>query len=442
MENAMSSYDSRFVRGVSVGRMPVLNTYSGTVRWVRSSSGANGDGSFKRPFSTIDAAINACSANDLIMVKAGHAESITAAAGIDADVSGISIVGMGSGEQRPVVTFTTATTADVDIDAANVTIANILFKVDVDALAAPIDVNSTDFTLENCEFREGSAKQWATCVDINGGSANACDRTTIRGCKFVSYTAGADNAIKLAEVADEVTIERCIIDGDFTDAGIHNPTGKVMTNLRLINNVVRNRQTGDHAIELVSACTGEAVGNRLFGDTPGAVFDPGSLLCSDNWEAHKIDAAAVPSPAGQSGPEGWIHVAKAAATLPATTTQNIFTVSGGRVRVKVLIGEVTTAVQAQLCNLKVTHAATAGGNVDLASNLDINGFALGRLFLVEGDGTALVSNGGALLNGVGTGEMVLAAGTTRIETSATNTGATKWDIWYQPLDAGAAVVSA
>lgn len=136
------------------------------------------------------------------------------------------------------------------------------------------------------------------------------------------------------------------------------------------------------------------------------------------------------------------RVDKAAAALPATTTQNIFTVSGGRVWAGLLFGEITTVVQAQACNLKVTLAATAGGNVDLAANLDINAFALGRLLLVEGDGTALVSNGGALLSGIGSAGMILSPGSVRIETSATNTGATKWTMYYVPLDIGAAVVSA
>jgi len=136
------------------------------------------------------------------------------------------------------------------------------------------------------------------------------------------------------------------------------------------------------------------------------------------------------------------RVDKTTATLPATTTQNIFTISGGRVAVGLLFGEVTTVVQAQACNLKVTHVATLGGNVDLASNLDINAFAAGRLFLVEGDGTALVSNGGSLLSAIGAASMILSAGTIRIETSATNTGATKWSLYYVPLDIGAAIVSA
>lgn len=135
--------------------------------------------------------------------------------------------------------------------------------------------------------------------------------------------------------------------------------------------------------------------------------------------------------------------AKAAATLPATTTQNIFTVTGGRCLVTLLLGQVTTVIQAQECNLKVTSAPTTGTAVDLASDLDINGKEAGTLLLVEGDGTALVgANAGAALSGVGAMSFIVPVGNIRIETSATNTGATKWDIWYFPLDIGAAIASA
>lgn len=137
------------------------------------------------------------------------------------------------------------------------------------------------------------------------------------------------------------------------------------------------------------------------------------------------------------------RVDKTSATLPATTTQNIFTVTGGRVLVTKLFGEVTTVVQAQVCNLKVTSAPTTGTAVDLAANLDINAKEAGTLFLVEGDGTALVgANAGAALSGVGDNGMVIPIGSIRIETSATNTGATKWTLYYIPLDDGATVASA
>lgn len=129
---------------------------------------------------------------------------------------------------------------------------------------------------------------------------------------------------------------------------------------------------------------------------------------------------------------------KASATLPATTNQTIFTITGGRVLVALLYGEVTTIIQAQANNLKVTSAPTTGTAVDLASNLDVNAKEAGTLLLVEGDGTALVgANAGAALSGIGISPMIIPIGVIRITTSATNTGATKWQCWWTPLDDGA-----
>ena len=436
---------TRFPNGVSSFGMPLIGSgpvfTTGKVFFVHKGGSDDNIGDNPDfPLATIDKAVGKCTANkgDYIIVMPGHTENIVAAAGLDLDVAGITVLGIGSGDSRPAVSLITATTADIDVDADDITVKNIIFKAGIDALAVIFDINKKQFTLEDCEFREGSAIQWLTAIEI-GGVANEADRATIRRCKFVSYTLGANNAIKLAAVSDEVTIEDCVIDGDFADAGIHNPTALVCTNLRLLRNVVRNRQTGDHAIELVSACTGEAVGNMLFTDTPGVVFDPGSLFCADNREQYKIDSPDFSSPAGLSS-DGWIHVAKAAATLPATTTQTIFTVAGGRVLVKLLLGEVTTVIQAQITNLKATSAPTVGTAVDLAANLDINAKEAGTLLLVEGDGTALVgANAGAALNGVGKGEYIVPVGVIRIETGATSTGATKWDIWYRPLDVGARI---
>ena len=81
-----------------------------------------------------------------------------------------------------------------------------------------------------------------------------------------------------------------------------------------------------------------------------------------------------------------------------------------------------------------------GTAVDLAANLDINADEVGCLYLAECDGTALVgANAGAAMNGIGRTFAVVNTGVIRIETSATNTGATKWALWYVPLDDGATV---
>lgn len=139
-----------------------------------------------------------------------------------------------------------------------------------------------------------------------------------------------------------------------------------------------------------------------------------------------------------------IRVSKSSATLPASTTQDLFTIAGGRVLVTRLIGEVTTVVQAQACNLKCTSTPTTGTAVDFASNLDINAFEAGAILIAEGDGTALIgtATGAGFAPALNALPFVLPIGTVKITTSATNTGATKWDLWYFPLDDGASVVSA
>lgn len=142
-----------------------------------------------------------------------------------------------------------------------------------------------------------------------------------------------------------------------------------------------------------------------------------------------------------------IHVSCPTRTVPATTTDQIFRVRGGRVRVKALIGEVTTVIQTQTDNMKVsskkldTASAAVGTAVDIAANLDITAMEVGGLYFVEGDGTAGVKStaGGAYIGPNG-GEWIAPQGEIYLTTSATNTGAMKWDLWYEPLDEGAFVV--
>lgn len=132
---------------------------------------------------------------------------------------------------------------------------------------------------------------------------------------------------------------------------------------------------------------------------------------------------------------------KASATLPATGNQTIFTIAGGRCLVSLLLGQVTVACDATATNLKVTSVPTTGSAVDVAANLAVTSFEAGALLVVEGDGTALVgaAGGSGAANAAVQIPWVVPIGVLRITTSAINAGATKWDIWYHPLDDGAAI---
>lgn len=163
----------------------------------------------------------------------------------------------------------------------------------------------------------------------------------------------------------------------------------------------------------------------------------------------------VKRPQGSTGQlatlDQWIQVTQATSAgagiaLPATTTGQLFRVRGGRVVVRAMVGEVTTLIQTQACNVKVSskkldNTSTAVGSaVDVAANVDITAREVGGMYFVEGDGTAgVLSNAGAAFIGPNSGSWVAPQGEIYLTTSATNSGAMKWDLYYQPLDAGAFV---
>lgn len=149
---------------------------------------------------------------------------------------------------------------------------------------------------------------------------------------------------------------------------------------------------------------------------------------------------------GQAIVSQYIQVSRPTQTVPATTTDIIFRAYGGRVLVHLLIGEVTTILQAQADNIKVSQkkldaaGAAVGTAVDVCANVDGNAKEVGSLYIPIGSGAAAIwSNAGAGIATLGRIPWVLPQGEMYLTSSATSTGAMKWDIWYQPLDAGAYV---
>jgi len=192
----------------------------GTEFHVDSNNGAstNNGLDWDNPLSAIDDAINLCTSNmgDIIWVAPNHSETITTAAGIDADISGISIIGLGNGTQRPTITFSTSTGADLDVDASDITFENIIFKSGVDALIAPIDLNAAGCTFRNCDFIDTSAYQTLTWIQGVAGT----DWFTMEDCRNIgSSTAGCSSFMTLIG-ADDCVIRHVTSYGDFTVSNI------------------------------------------------------------------------------------------------------------------------------------------------------------------------------------------------------------------------------
>jgi hypothetical protein len=145
---SITNYPGGFSGGVTVRGMPLLSQYSGEVFWV-DDSGSNGNsGTFTRPFATIQKGIDSCTAGrgDIVCVKSGHAETVTAQ--IDADTAGVAVVGLGP--VKPVITVNGAVDG-IDVSAAGFSIVNIEFAIPgTDAQTSDINVDAAYCSIVNC----------------------------------------------------------------------------------------------------------------------------------------------------------------------------------------------------------------------------------------------------------------------------------------------------
>lgn len=135
-------------------------------------------------------------------------------------------------------------------------------------------------------------------------------------------------------------------------------------------------------------------------------------------------------------------VERATAALPQTTQSALFTVTGGRIIVTSIVGEVTTVIQTQANNTKIVSNPTTGTDVDLCAVLDITADQVGCLYGITGTfSDAMVgANAGATI--IPARMIVVPVGTIDLNCAASNTGSVKWKLTYVPLDDGASVSAA
>ena len=298
---------TNFPYGVSSFGIPLIGSgpdmTTGDVYFVsstaanRSDSGSQGTAP-TLPFATLDYAVGRTTENqgDIIYVMPGHAETISAAAGLDLDVAGISVIGLGWGNTRPTFTFATATGADMDIDAANITLRNLRFIGNIAALAAPCDVNAAGFTMEWCDWYVATA---TTDIDMTIITDAAADDMTIRFCRFwydysraaTAVTAASTEVIRLVG-ADRAAIYGNYFSGNFATAIINGIT-TLSGDIYIGHNRLYNDQTANVAgwIDLVAGCTGVIEYNQGFhGYTLDilTVIDPASCAMIENYASNVV----------------------------------------------------------------------------------------------------------------------------------------------------------
>lgn len=254
-----ANYPNGFSSGITIRGIPLVQSHPGRAFWVGNATASaltghhgasNGNkGSFESPFSTLDYAIGRCTAGrgDIIFVKPGHAETISSATALLADVTGVAIVGLGIGSLRPTFTFDTATTATIPVSAANVSFKNCIFTTNFADIVSVFTLTTANyFTLEDCLIKATATNMNFLWVVDTNATSNDADGLAIQNCTWIEPDLATKSLIKM----DGTNANVRILD-NYASLGVlnNNPclmaiaTGKIVTALQCRKNTVYRLNT-------------------------------------------------------------------------------------------------------------------------------------------------------------------------------------------------------
>jgi hypothetical protein len=148
-----------------------------------------------RAVKTLTKALAVCTGvgGNVIVLAPGHAETIASAAGINVNVAGVRIIGLGEGAYRPTFTFS-ATASTMTITAASVEMKNFIVKPSVDSVVSPIVVSAANVTLDYESQDESATVEMVRSLLTTADA----DNLTVK-LKHKGFTTGnaCENAIRL-----------------------------------------------------------------------------------------------------------------------------------------------------------------------------------------------------------------------------------------------------
>ena len=277
------------IEAVRDGMLPGGPKTTGKVYYVSSGTGSDSyDGLSKTyPKATLAAAISVATAakSDVIMVMPGHTESITGAAGITINKSGLRITGVGNGRNRPVFTFSTSTAAQIVISSADVMVENCVFDLTgIDAITAGFAVDAADVGFVDCEFLTNSATAGVVSA-ITVGASTTSPRFYVRNCRFIGPATNSGTTttaqITITDAPDFV-IKDSYFTGKMTQA--------ITNGAAVLRGSIDNNRfvvaTGTKAINMHASSTPFISNNRInvpSGTAP--IVAAAGFVCGNNYSA-------------------------------------------------------------------------------------------------------------------------------------------------------------
>ncbi len=234
-----------------------MKDVDGTVRGLRGTgkiwyvdSGVSAEGNGKTITSardTLDEIFALISADgganrgDIVYIMQGHIEqSSTEGAIWDADVAGVTIIGLGVGTDMPTFEFNNATTT-TQIGADNIWLQNVWLKPATDTILIGLEVESGSdyFTMTNCIVGTASVSTQEFAVGVQVGTSTGA---VIQYNLFDAGTAQASVSVRI-EAATGIVIRGNTMRGDNSTANIYNLL-MLSENITFDDNTLWNGVTG------------------------------------------------------------------------------------------------------------------------------------------------------------------------------------------------------
>ncbi len=302
-----SNYPSG-INNLILRESPIHVPNPGKVFWVNSTSvlppnGVGGSdstshGTYLRPFATLDYAIGQCVAGrgDVIYLMPGHSETIGAAAAVDLDVDGVTVIGLGRGNDMAKLDFT-ATAGTVEINADNVALYNINFHANVSGVVIGLSVltTSTGSVIKNCKFDVETTATDEFLIAINYGVG--CDDFLVEDTIIDMGLGGAATGIKLVGATAGGTIRNCRIVGDYSQACIAGIT-TLSTEIYIEDNFLANGASGNigavEVVEMLTGTTGVVRRNHSLANTAtiAAHYVADTMAFFENYATEDVGQAA------------------------------------------------------------------------------------------------------------------------------------------------------
>ncbi len=372
----------------------------------------------------------------IVLVAAGHVETITAANAVDVDKANVIIIGLGTGEGRP--TFTYTTNGEFVIGADNVEVHNINF-IAGNAVTHAIDVEAgfENFVINNCRFAVTVADtdEFVDCIDIAAGSDNG----KITNCRFEMTASSAVSAISHIG-SDYTEISDNVFSGDFSTACIEDATTAsiwmLISNNRLVQGTVGGT-AGLNAvacISLKSDTTAIITDNHLFSAVATQTL---AIVAADGF----LTDNTLNQAEGSFLEVGKIYTLSKVAVVTGATDA-LFLVAGGPIEVISMFGNVTTIIASTPGNVSINlNSADDDFDSDLSIVVALADGSLGDTVVF---GALTASENAGVLTANQSASIPLSwfisVGTIEQTLSGTGTGNVTWYMTFRPLVEGVTVV--